>query len=150
MDEDLARKILTWKYEPPYDFYNNEVNEEGMREFLAGTYRAITDDEGEVFGFLCTGKSAQIPVGNNYGVYKDNFVDIGLGMHPDYTGKGYGYDFMTFILKYIKENYTGVPMRLSVATFNKRAIHLYEQIGFVKQDKFKTDVADFITMVKRN
>lgn len=150
MNVDLARKILSWQYEEPYNFYNNEVNEEGINEFLSGSYQAITDDKGKLFGFLCTGEAAQVPAGNKYGVYHNSFIDIGLGMHPDYTGKGYGYEFMLFIIKYVKGNYIGIPMRLTVATFNKRAIHLYEKMGFVKLEKFTTDYAEFITMIKRN
>lgn len=132
MDENLARQTISWIYEEPYDFYNNELNEEGIKERLDGSYRAIIDDNEEVVGFLCTWQTAQIPVGIKYGVYNDKFVDVGLGMNPDYVEKGYGYDFSTFVISYIKERNTGVPIRLSVATFNKRAIHLYEKIGFVK------------------
>ncbi len=69
-------------------------------------------------------------------------------MHPDYVGKGYGYEFCTFIVNYIKEKYGETPIRLSVATFNKRAIHLYEKLGFVEKDVFSTDAAEFITMIK--
>ncbi len=103
-----------------------------------------------MYGFLCTGESAQIPVGHKYGVYDDKNVDIGFGMDPDYVGKGYGYNFCSFIINYIRENYAATPIRLSVATFNKRAIHLYEKLGFVKKDKFTSDFAEFITMIKFN
>ncbi|MBH0229093.1 GNAT family N-acetyltransferase [Halobacillus sp. KCTC 3957] len=71
-------------------------------------------------------------------------------MHPDYTGKGYGYDFCTLIINHIQENNAGIPIRLSVATFNKRAIHLYEKLRFKKRDKFTAAHAEFITMVKDN
>ena len=148
MDINSARTILSWRYKKPYDFYNNEVNDEEIKERLDGSYKAITDENDKVFGFLCTGDTAQIPVGHKYGVYNDRFVDMGLGMDPDYVGKGYGYDFCAFIIYYIKENYTGIPIRLSVATFNKRAIHLYEKLGFIKKDKFTTGFAEFITMIK--
>ncbi|MFD2924027.1 GNAT family N-acetyltransferase [Halobacillus naozhouensis] len=148
MDENTAREILSWRYEKPYDFYNNQENEEEIKERLNGSYRAVIDNNGDVFGFLCTGETAQIPVGHHYGVYHEHLIDIGLGMDPDYVGKGYGYGFCTFILNYIRENHTGTPIRLSVATFNGRAIHLYEKLGFVQKDKFTTDFAEFITMIK--
>lgn len=150
MDEDLARETLEWKYSKPYDFYNNEWSEDALKERLDGSYRVITDENDRLFGFLCTGETAQIPVGHKYSVYNDAFVDMGLGMKPDYVGKGFGYSFCTFIINYISERNRGVPIRLSVATFNKRAIHVYEKIGFVKKDKFATNVAAFITMVKEN
>ncbi len=150
MDENSARKILSWIYEKPYDFYNNEVTDEEIKERLDGSYKAITEDNGDLFGFLCTGKTARIPAGYKHGVYNDKCVDIGLGMSPDYTGKGYGYNFCTFIINYIRENYRGIPIRLSVATFNKRAIHLYQKLGFVKKDTFTTDFTEFITMINEN
>ncbi|MDY0406748.1 GNAT family N-acetyltransferase [Virgibacillus sp. 179-BFC.A HS] len=150
MNADFARSILSWKYDRPYDFYNNSMDEEGVREFLSGSYRAIIDDKSRLFGFLCTGESAQVPAGNKYGVYRAPFVDIGLGMNPNFVGRGYGHDFMTFIIGYITQNYTDTPLRLSVATFNKRAIHLYEKMGFVMVDEFASDSAEFITMVKKD
>ncbi|GAA0596608.1 GNAT family protein [Virgibacillus siamensis] len=148
MNEDLAKQILSWKYESPYDFYNNEVNNEGIKERLDGSYQVLLDEKGKVFGFLCTGETARIPIGNKYGVYNENFVDIGLGMNPNYAGNGYGYDFCSFIINYIRENNKGIPMRLSVATFNKRAIRLYEKLGFEEGDKFAAGSVDFITMIK--
>ncbi|MGP4040960.1 GNAT family N-acetyltransferase [Gracilibacillus sp. D59] len=150
MDENSARKSLSWRYEKPYDFYNTDVSEEEMNERLDGSYKAIIADNGELFGLLCIGETAQIPVGHTYGVYTDKNIDLGLGMNPDYVGKGYGYEFCIFIINYIRENHVEIPLRLSVATFNKRAIHLYEKLGFVKKDKFITDYAEFMTMIKEN
>ncbi|WP_332871743.1 hypothetical protein [Paraliobacillus zengyii] len=36
MDENLARQTISWIYEEPYDFYNNELNEEGIKERNTG------------------------------------------------------------------------------------------------------------------
>ncbi|UOR13263.1 GNAT family N-acetyltransferase [Halobacillus amylolyticus] len=150
MNETLATQILTWNYEGPYDFYNNELSDEEIRERLNGTYKALIDENGEVLGFFCTGDSAQVPIGKQYGAYFGEFVDMGLGMNPNYVGKGNGYNFCSFIIQHIKENTDRASIRLTVATFNKRAIHLYKKLGFVKKDKFTTDFAEFITMVKKN
>ena len=127
IDHGIAREILSWRYEKPYNFYNNEETDEAIQEFLNGAYRALIDMNNEVFGFFCTGESAQVPAGYEYGVYKEKCVDMGLGMNPDEVGKGKGTDFCTYIVNYFKENYEGVPIRLTVATYNKRAIHLYEK-----------------------
>ncbi|WP_270179705.1 GNAT family N-acetyltransferase [Alkalihalobacillus sp. CinArs1] len=150
MDIEGAKRTLSWVYEPPYDFYNNEVNEEEINERLDGSYRLLVDENNKVVGFLCSGETAQIPVGHTYGVYPDNFIDIGFGMDPNYTGQGNGYEFCTIIMNYIKEQYVRMPIRLSVATFNNRAIHLYEKLGFKKKDAFTTDYAEFITMIKED
>ncbi|MEI5906266.1 GNAT family N-acetyltransferase [Bacillus spongiae] len=150
MDINSAKTILSWRYEKPYDFYNNDITEEGINELLDGSYQAIIDKNNKIFGYLCIGESAQIPVGHKHGVYNDKYVDMGLGMDPYYVGKGYGYEFCTYIMNHIKENSPGIPIRLSVATFNDRAINLYEKLGFIKKDKFTTDFAEFITMIKDN
>ncbi|REB11031.1 GNAT family N-acetyltransferase [Sporosarcina sp. BI001-red] len=150
MNENLAKQILSWQYEVPYDFYNNEVNEEGIKEMVDGSYQILLDQKGELFGFFCTGEAACVPMRHKYGAYNEKFVDFGLGMNPNYVGEGYGYGFCSFILNYIRECNKGIPIRLSVAIFNKRAIHLYENLGFLIKNKFATDSADFITMVKDN
>ena len=146
MDEKKMVDILRWRYEKPYDFYNNEETAEARAELLNGTYHAVVDEEGQLFGFFCIGTSAQVPAGHGYGVYDEDCIDMGLGMHPERTGKGTGYPFCTFILEQIEVRHPSKPVRLTVATFNRRAIHLYEKLGFMQQYAFSTDVADFITM----
>ncbi|MDZ5470392.1 GNAT family protein [Bacillus sp. 31A1R] len=149
MTENLATQILYWKYDKPYDFYNNEVTEESLKELMNGSYRAVIDEKEALIGFFCTGLSAQVPTGKQYGVYDDPFIDIGLGMDPNLVGKGNGYDFCTFFLGQLEESNKDIPIRLTVASFNKRAIRLYEKLGFVKQSEFSTDSAEFLTMIRK-
>lgn len=148
MNEEFAKEILTWTYEKPYDLYNNEPSEEGMNELLDGSYYALIDDVEGLYGFFCIGKSAQVPKGNEFGAYDENCIDMGLGMNPKLVGKGTGFSFTSFIIDYIQERHKEIPVRLTVATFNKRAIHLYEKLGFVKKHEFSTDFAHFQTMVQ--
>jgi len=149
MNEEIAKDILRWEYDEPYDFYNSELTDEDMKERLDGSYFALVNDNKELFGFFCTGENAQVPVGKKYGVYSDDSIDMGLGMNPNFGGKGNGFEFCSFILRYIEKNYEDTPIRLTVAKFNQRAIHLYEKLGFVKKDEFSTDFAEFMTMVKK-
>ena len=139
MNGEMASNILSWKYDKPYDFYNNEVTDEAIMEFLDGSYCALIDDAKELIGFFCVGENAQVPFGNRFGVYKDDFVDMGLGMNPNLVGKGNGFEFCTLIIQFIEENYQNTPIRLTVAKFNRRAIHLYEKLGFVLENEFRTD-----------
>ncbi|MEK4426557.1 GNAT family N-acetyltransferase [Solibacillus sp. FSL K6-1523] len=149
MNEDLAKDIVSWEYEKPYDFYNNEISDGAVKELLDGSYFALVNEDQKLHGFFCTGDNAQVPVGKRFGVYSENSIDMGLGMNPKYVGKGSGFEFCSFILRYIEENHKGTPIRLTVAKFNQRAIHLYEKLGFEKKDEFRTDFAEFMTMVKR-
>ncbi|WP_337017948.1 GNAT family protein [Oceanobacillus massiliensis] len=149
MNQHHAVEALCWKYEEPYDFYNNILTSDAIMELLSNKYYAVFDTYNELVGFFCTGRSAQVPAGDPYGVYKEDCIDIGLGMKPELTGKGKGFEFFSTILRFAEENHKSHDVRLTVATFNTRAIHLYEKLGFIKQMEFSTHEADFITMIKR-
>ena len=56
MNKRMANDILNWKYDKPYDFYNNEVTDESMKEILDGSYYALVDEFKELIGFFCIGK----------------------------------------------------------------------------------------------
>lgn len=148
MTENNALHILTWKYEKPYDFYNTEETDEALEEMLDGSYYALLNKQNDIIGFFCIGKNAQVPVGHQFGVYPVDFVDMGLGMNPNLTGKGNGTEFCTYIIEFIKEKHVGVPIRLTVAKFNKRAIHLYEKLGFVRVAEFTSNTTEFMTMIR--
>ncbi|MDN4491972.1 GNAT family N-acetyltransferase [Ureibacillus aquaedulcis] len=148
MNEQYAIQILNWKYEPPYDFYNNECTKEALEELLDNTYYALVGTKNELFGFFCIGKSAQVAAGHAALAYEENFVDMGLGMNPLFVGEGRGAEFCSFIIKFIEEKHENTPIRLTVAEFNERAIRLYEKIGFKKENAFRTDRAKFMTMVR--
>lgn len=150
MTKDRAVQILKWSYDTPYDFYNNEVTEMAIHELTSGDYQVVVNEFDEVVGFYCVGSPAQVFAGALVGVYDRPGVDVGFGMRPDLTGQGHGYAFCSHILDNIKakDPLEGKPLRLTVATFNKRAIHLYEKLGFVKHNTFKRDQNEFITMIK--
>ncbi|WP_042149498.1 GNAT family N-acetyltransferase [Paucisalibacillus sp. EB02] len=148
MTDEYAIEILGWKYESPYDLYNNVLSGEAILELTRHSYKAILSDE-KVVGFFCTGKDAQVPAGHEFGAYKDDCIDIGLGMRPDLTGNGLGSKFLHYILEKIQHEYDGC-IRLTVADFNKRAIHLYEKFNFVKKQAFLRKDMKFIVMVKED
>lgn len=148
INEAFALEILNWRYDPPYDFYNNEYDAEAVKELLEDNYSVVVSDNEGVIGFYCAGPSAQVPAGVKVGAYKEDVIDIGLGMAPAWTGKGNGFTFFSLLLESLYKTYGNVPVRLTVATFNQRAIHLYEKFGFVKEVEFTTDSAAFQTMRK--
>jgi [ribosomal protein S18]-alanine N-acetyltransferase len=149
MTEEYAKQILTWKYEAPYDLYNNEESSESLNELLENPYYVVLNTDETLIGFFCIGSAAQVPFGNTVGAYTEDISDIGIGMNPTLTGKGFGAEFFSFILSYILETYKVNSLRLSVAAFNQRAIHLYTKLGFVKEMEFSRGSIEFITMVKK-
>ncbi|WP_053362395.1 GNAT family N-acetyltransferase [Bacillus sp. FJAT-27251] len=148
MSKEFAEEILNWQYDAPYDFYNNKLTADGLKEMLENQYYAVLDQNDKLFGFFCIGDAAKVPIGIQLGGYSEEFIDIGIGMKPELTGQGYGNTFFSFILGHIQDNFNDGPIRLTVAKFNQRAIHLYEKFGFVKKMEFKKGSTAFITMVK--
>lgn len=146
MNEHFASEILQWQYVAPYDFYNNELSDDNVQEMLDNPYFAIINNQSELIGYYCTGTAAQVPKGQDVGAYVECCVDIGIGMKPNLTGQGLGTAFFSFIVQTVQEEHH-LPLRLTVAQFNKRAIHLYEKLGFVKAIEFSTPT-EFVTMLK--
>ena len=148
MSRNEAVEILNWKYSAPYDFYNNEENEESIKELLGSSYSVVVDENGQLIGFFCIGDSAQVPAGTLYGAYSEECIDIGLGMKPELTGQGLGIAFLSFILGHIHDTNKAVSLRLTVAMFNERAVRLYEKLGFKKKIEFSNGSTVFMTMIK--
>ncbi|SDW21787.1 GNAT family N-acetyltransferase [Paenibacillus sp. CF384] len=124
MSKDAASDILGWRYDEPYDFYNNELSPEAGNEMLEGLYFSVFDIDKRLIGFFCLGIAAQVP--NDIYTYSQAYMDTGIGMRPEYTGQGNGTSFLTFVLSYIDNNFEILPKRLTVAKFNQRAICLYK------------------------
>ncbi|WP_080845871.1 GNAT family N-acetyltransferase [Cytobacillus gottheilii] len=150
MTEGYAKAILDWKYEKPYDFYNIEPEEGQLQELLDGTYFAVVNSVDELCGFFCVGNAARIPAGHQASVYEANCVDVGFGMKPELTGLGNGSYFCMLILEFVERANPCLPLRLSVAHFNKRAIKLYKKLGFEMEKFFSTENGLFVTMIKPN
>ncbi len=130
MTASAARAVVSWQYEKPYDIYNVEPEE---RE---STIRGILDPNNhyvaawsreELVGFACCGPDAQVPSGNYTG---EGILDVGLGLRPDLTGKGFGLGFVNAIVAFAVKEYRPRQLRLTVAAFNQRAIRVYERAGF--------------------
>ncbi|MFD1849882.1 GNAT family N-acetyltransferase [Oceanobacillus bengalensis] len=147
MTEKYAIEVLCWKYDKPYDFYNNVLTSGAMMELLTNKYFVVLDGHSQLIGYFCTGKPAQVPDGNRSKAYLYDCIDIGIGMKPELTGKGNGHHFFSFVLRFVQEKYSK-DIRLTVATFNERAIKLYENFGFERQMEFMREDVEFITMVK--
>lgn len=149
MSKKYAIAILLWKYDEPYDFYNIEPEDGQVEELLDGTYFVVVNKADELCGFFCVGKAATVPAGYQANAYTANCIDVGFGMKPELTGRGNGAAFCSLILDFIESSNPCIPLRLTVAHFNKRAIKLYRKLGFELEKFFNTDGGLFVTMVKK-
>ena len=122
MDDADAREVSGWRYEPPYDFYDAAADPDDLAELLdperrRGVYFSALDGENGLVGFFQFERT-------------DGSVDVGLGLRPDLTGMGLGEEFVLSGLAFARERYAPERFTLSVATFNSRAIGVYERAGF--------------------
>jgi RimJ/RimL family protein N-acetyltransferase len=68
--------------------------------------------------------------------HRNCWLGIGLG-ERDNWGKGYGRETMELILKFAFHELNLHRVQLSVFSYNKRALALYEELGFTKEGVFR-------------
>lgn len=145
--------ILSWRYKPPYDFYDPPSHPDVAvytREFLKPelAFHVVLADEGELIGFCSYGIDGQVPGGD----YSADALDVGLGMRPELTGLGRGRAFFGAVLEHAITEWSPERIRLTVASFNHRARRLYGQFGFCFHGEFterETDV-HHVVLVNNN
>ncbi|MGH3147183.1 MAG: GNAT family N-acetyltransferase [Rubrobacter sp.] len=125
MNDEEATYIAGWRYEAPYDFYDSTSDPDDLKELLdperrKDAYFSVFDEEETLVGFF------QIEA-------KRDTVDVGLGLRPDLTGAGRGLEFFLSGLEFARERHSPARFTLSVATFNERAIRVYERAGFRRE-----------------
>jgi len=106
-------EILEWRYDPPYDFYDTAADPFEHPERL----KYVCGDDGRVEAFW-----EFTPEGD--------VLELGIGLRPDLTGRGLGEAYLRAQLAYAKAQWQPRLFRLHVATWNARAIRLYERLGF--------------------
>ena len=128
LSQSDAETIATWHYQGEYAFYDAEADAEDLAELLDPALRgdsmfAVRDGDGELVGFFAFQNS-------------DGVVEFGLGLRPDLTGKGLGEDFVCAGLDFAQTRFSPKTIQLRVAAFNKRAIKVYERVGFREVERY--------------
>jgi len=128
MSDEEATQISGWHYEPSYDIYDATSDADDLQELLdpkrrKDTYFSVFDQDGGLVGFFQYER-------------KNKTVEVGLGMRPDLTGQGLGLEYLLAGLKFAGERFSPDRFKLSVATFNERAIVVYERAGFRRGNEY--------------
>lgn len=140
MNKEYAHDIVyNWKYNDIYSFYDITADEDDLEEFLneeswKDHYFVALNEKSELVGFYSFS-------------FKNEIMWIGFGLKPELTGRKLGADFVIDGINFgvkkfdYKKNY----IMLAVASFNKRAIRMYENIGFQAVENYmqKTNGAEF-------
>jgi ribosomal-protein-alanine N-acetyltransferase len=120
-----AEAIAEWRYPEPFSFYNWTADPDDLRELLdpslrGKAYWAVKDDAGDLVGHF------------SFKPKDERTIEIGLGLRSDLTGRGLGASFLAAGLDFAGERFAPERFVLSVATFNERAIKVYERAGFAR------------------
>ncbi|HJR78640.1 MAG TPA: GNAT family protein [Anaerolineales bacterium] len=150
LDEESARAILTWEYEPPYDIYNlgSSEPEETLRYLLDPQYDfyGMYGPQGDLEAFSSFGPDGRVSGGD----YSLPALDIGLGVRPDLTGQGHGFAYVNAVIQFAASTYNPDRLRVTIAGFNRRALRVWEKAGFRVTQKFQGgwENMDFVILTK--
>jgi RimJ/RimL family protein N-acetyltransferase len=134
LTEEEAHAIQRWRYPEPYAIYNLNGDPVEVKEMLdrRSPHYAVRDDTGDLIAFFAFGSSAEVgEVGEPHLYTEDGGLSVGLGLHPDRTGRRLGLSLVIAGLALGRQRYHPAYFRLFVLTWNTRAIRVYERAGFV-------------------
>lgn len=93
---------------------------------------AIEESEGKNLIGGCSINSTSI---------KNRNCTIGIMIgDKNYWGRGYGYDALSVLIKFIFEECNMEKVKLGVFSLNKRAIACYKKLGFIEEGRLKREI----------
>lgn len=132
MTAAYAADIVTWRYPPPYDVYDMTRADTALLTGARAGFYALTDAD-ELIGFRSFGPDGQVPGGD----YDASALDTGGGLRPDLTGRGLGREAIGTGLAFGRQRFAPGAFRVTVATFNVRALRVVEALGFRRVSSFR-------------
>lgn len=131
MSRSAAESIAAWHYDELFGFYDMTFDADDLALFTDENSWRLTDlgsrerflavhADGELAGFFSVQGSPDL-------------CTIGLGLAPHLTGRSLGQGFVAAGLEFARERWAVSKFRLEVASFNARAIKVYERAGFTRQ-----------------
>ncbi len=136
MSRSFAEAIVTWRYEPPFSFY--DLSKESIPDLLNPNlrYAAVIDEDDKLCGFCCFGEEATVE-GGHYPQAEPDVFDVGIGMRPHLTGKGLSRPFLKTILRHATALHSPARFRVTIASFNRRSQRAFLTLGFEQTHEFQ-------------
>jgi len=144
-----AREMLSWRYDPPYEMYTVTAEdieaEVAYQTDSANHYYSIRQGD-ELVGHCVFHAEARVPGGD----YSEDALDVGIGMCPEWTGKGRGTATTAAVLAFAQEHYQALQFRATVAAWNERAQRVCIQNGFQVKSRFAhpTTGMEFVILIR--
>ena len=131
MTAGYAADILSWRYPAPYDYYNVVDGDAGYYLDPANRVFAVLSGDG-LIGFRSFGPDGRVPGG----AYDDSALDTGGGLRPELTGRGRGRSVIAAGLEFGRQRFAPDAFRVTVASFNTRALRVVTSLGFQPASSF--------------
>lgn len=122
INEEYIDQLILWKYEEEYACYDIEDRISSISKLF---------EESDYDFFVGFNESEEM-VGYMECFFKEDILEVGHGLNPIFIGKGLSYDFILDSIEYAVEkyDYSGEVIRILIEPFNKRALKVYQRIGF--------------------
>ncbi|GEP33675.1 N-acetyltransferase [Nocardioides szechwanensis] len=140
-----AVDVCTWRYAPPYACYDmNEADPEWLLQPESGFHALLAGER--LIGFRSFGPDGQVPGWD----YDDQALDTGGGLHPQLVGQGHGRQAISAGLAFGRAHFAPQAFRVTVATFNARALRTVEDLGFHRIGRFDaaSDALSFEVLIR--
>ena len=129
---DHATDISTWSYPEPYDCYDmTGVDPQDLLRPESGFYALVAGER--LLGFRSFGEDGRVPGWD----YDDSALDTGGGLRPELLGRGLGGRAMATGLAFGRRRFRPAAFRVTVASFNARALRTVESSGFARLGEFR-------------
>ena len=145
LTRDHALDLCTWRYPAPYDCYDlTDADPDELLQPELGFHALLAG--GQLIGFRSYGPDGQVPGWD----YDDQALDTGGGLRPQLVGRGHGRHAISAGLAFGRSQFAPPAFRVTVATFNTRALHTVEALGFQRVGRFDatTDGRSFEVLVR--
>lgn len=144
LSEVQAKEISNWKYTGEYSIYNLPSWNKMIQENYSLTnnvkrerYIGYINEDGELVGFVNL-------------LDEGSIVFFGIGIKPNFCGKGIGKIITKMALIESQKRFPNKPVILEVRTWNKRAVNCYKSQGFeiveTKQQQTHIGFGEFYVM----
>lgn len=130
--DEYAADIVSWHYDEPYACYDMTSAEVSYLTDPSNGFFAVLDGSNLV-GYRSFGPDGRVPGGS----YDDSALDTGGGLRPSLTGRGLGRVAIAAGLAYGRQYFGPAAFRVTVATFNVRALTVVTSLGFRPVSEFE-------------
>ena len=140
-----ALDICTWRYVPPYDCYDmTDADPDWLVQPESGFHALMAGDR--LIGFRSFGPDGQVPGWD----YDDRALDTGGGLRPQLVGQGLGRHAIAAGLAFGRAQFAPQAFRVTVASFNARALRTVEALGFQRVGQFHaaSDGRSFVVLTR--